>query len=83
MESSAKKVSGDVEPFTGKGLCRVVVRDGETEYLVMPRGAGVDLADEVGAHVEMDGLVREDADGVRWIQVRSFRILDEFEDEQW
>ncbi len=83
MESSVKKVRGDVEPFPKKGLCRVIVRDGENEYLVMPRGAGVDLADEVGAHVEMDGLVHEDAEGVLWVQVRSFRILDEFEDNQW
>ena len=49
----------------------------------MPRGAGVDLADEVGAQVEVDGLVQEDAEGERLVQVRSFRILDEFEEGGW
>lgn len=80
MQAHAMKIRGDVAPFAGKGDSRVVLRDGDVEYRVMPRGAGVDLADEVGAQVEVDGLVREDDEGEHVIQVRSFRVLDEFED---
>lgn len=83
MQARAMKIRGDVALFAGRGDSRVVVRAGDVEYRVMPRGAGVDLADEVGAQVEADGLVQEDAEGEFVIQVRSFRILGEFEDGGW
>lgn len=83
MQAKAMKIRGDVVPFAGKGDSRVVLREGDVEYRVMPRGAGVDLADEVGAQVEVDGLVREDEEGEPVIQVRSFRVLDEFEEGDW
>ena len=83
MQARAMKIRGDVAPFAGRGDSRVVVREGDVEYRVMPRGAGVELADDVGAQVEVDGLVQEDAEGERLVQVRSFRILDEFEEGGW
>lgn len=83
MQAKAMKIRGDVAPFAGKGDSRVVLREGDVEYRVMPRGAGVDLADEVGAQVEVDGLVGEDEEGEPVIQVRSFHVLDEFEEDDW
>ena len=73
MQARAMKIRGDVAPFAGRGDSRVVVREGDVEY----------LAAEVGAQVEVDGLVQEDAEGERLVQVRSFRILDEFEEGGW
>lgn len=82
MEASMRKVRGDVAPFSGKGECRVVLREGDVEYRILPRGAGVDLADEVGSQVEVDGFVREEGEDVVSIQVRSYRVLDDFDDDE-
>lgn len=58
---------------------RVAVVQDDVEYRVMPRGAGVDLADEVSVPVEVTGLV-EEADGVFYLTVRGYKIL---EDDSW
>lgn len=81
MSSNIKKLRGEIAPYTGEGDSRVVLRDGNIDYRVLPRGAGIDLDDEVGAQVEVDALLREEAEGEFSIQVRTFRILDE--DEIW
>ncbi|MGE9984764.1 hypothetical protein [Desulfovibrio sp. SGI.169] len=58
---------------------RVAVVQDDVEYRVMPRGAGVDLADEVSVAVEVTGLV-EEVDGVFYLTARGYKIL---EDDSW
>lgn len=55
-------------------------QDGE-EYRVLPRGAGVDLADEVNAMVQVTGLI-EEKDDLKYISVRGYKILED-EDDSW
>ncbi len=58
---------------------RVAVVQDDVEYRVLPRGAGVDLADEVSAPVEVTGLV-EEAEDVCYLTVRGYQVL---EDDSW
>lgn len=58
---------------------RVAVVQDDVEYRVMPRGAGVDLDDEVSVPVEATGLL-EEADGVFYLTVRGYKVL---EDDSW
>lgn len=55
-----------------------IVQDG-IEYRVLPRGAGVDLDDEVNVSVEATGQV-EEVDGVYYLTVRGYKVL---EDDAW
>ena len=55
-----------------------IVQDG-VEYRILPRGAGVDLDDEVNVAVEATGLV-EDVDGILYLAVRGYKAL---EDAAW
>ena len=58
---------------------RVAVVQDDVEYRIVPRGAGVDLDDEVSLSVEVSGLV-EEADGVVYLTVRGYKVL---EDDSW
>lgn len=58
---------------------RVAVVQDDVEYRIVPRGAGVDLDDEVSVPVEVSGLVDE-ADGVVYLTVRGYKVL---EDDSW
>ena len=58
---------------------RVAVVQDDVEYRIVPRGAGVDLDDEVSLPVEVSGLVDE-ADGVVYLIVRGYKVL---EDDSW
>jgi len=58
---------------------RVAVVQDDVEYHVLPRGAGVDLADEVSVPVEATGLL-EEVDGVFYLAVRGYKVL---EDDSW
>ncbi len=60
-------------------LARVAVVQDDVEYRIVPRGAGVDLDDEVSLPVEVSGLVDE-ADGVVYLTVRGYKVL---EDDSW
>lgn len=55
-----------------------IVQD-DVEYRILPRGAGVDLDDEVNVPVEATGLV-EEVDGVFYLAVRGYKVL---EDDAW
>ena len=55
-----------------------IVQDG-IEYRVMPRGAGIDLDDEVNVSVEATGQLEEE-DGVFYLTVRGYKVL---EDDAW
>ncbi|MBQ4566809.1 MAG: hypothetical protein IJA79_01620 [Desulfovibrio sp.] len=58
---------------------RVAVVQDDVEYRILPRGAGVDLADEVSVPVEATGLVQEE-DGIFYLAVRGYKVL---EDDSW
>ena len=58
---------------------RVAVVQDDVEYRIVPRGAGVDLDDEVSLPVEVSGHV-EEADGVVYLTVRGYKVL---EDDSW
>lgn len=76
-------VRGDVYPLVGRGEGRVVVVDGDVEYRVVAKGAGVDLADHLGEQVEAMGTVSQDDEGIMRILIRSYRLIDGFDDEPW
>ncbi len=59
----------------------VALAHGDTEYFIEPRGAGIDLADQMNVRVEARGAVRE-KDGVFLLHIRSYRLLDDF-DSEW
>lgn len=50
-----------------------------TEYRILPRGAGMDLIDEVNAMVQVTGLV-EEIDDLKYLTVRGYKVL---EDDAW
>ena len=58
---------------------RVAVVQDDVEYRIMPRGAGVDLDDEVSVPVEVSGIM-EESDGVVYLTVRGYKVL---EDDSW
>ena len=58
---------------------RVAVVQDDVEYRIVPRGAGVDLDEEVSVPVEVSGIMDE-ADGVVYLIVRGYKVL---EDDSW
>lgn len=60
---------------------RVAIMQDETEYRVIPRGAGVDLDDHLSALVEVTGSVTQTDDGVNHLVVRGYRVLED--DDAW
>ena len=58
---------------------RVAVVQDDVEYRIVPRGAGVDLDDEGSVPVEVSGIMDE-ADGVVYLTVRGYKVL---EDDSW
>lgn len=82
MNTTPAKISGYVVALprnTDPHQAIVAIIQDDIEYRILPRGAGVDLADEVNALVEATGLVSEE-DGVTYLAVRGYRLL---EDENW
>ena len=79
-----KTIQGYVAPLPkgGDGRWQVAVVDGDVEYHVAPRGAGVDLAEHLSELVEVQGMVTEEPDCPLRIQVRSYRLIDQ-DDEAW
>ena len=58
---------------------RVAVVQDDVEYRIVPRGAGVDMDDEVSLPVEVSGVL-EEVDGVNYLVVRGYTVL---EDDSW
>lgn len=82
MSTSPATISGYVvalpRNIDSHQACVAIVQDG-VEYRIMPRGAGVDLDDEVNVPVEATGLIKEE-DGVFYLTVRGYKVL---EDDSW
>lgn len=82
MSTSPIVVSGYVVNLPrnsdGRQASVAIVQDG-VEYRVLPRGAGVDLVDEVNVPVEATGLLEQDGD-TAYLSVRGYKVL---EDDMW
>lgn len=82
MNTSPATISGYVVALPRNSDPRqsivAIVQDG-VEYHVLPRGAGVDLDDEVNTMVEAVGLL-EEQDDIKYISVRGYKVL---EDDSW
>ena len=81
MSSASVTLRGTVSPLEF-GPCREALLDKEEqEWPIFPRGAGADLAEMVGSPVELLCNVMED--GQRQIYVRSYKFLDEADNDPW
>jgi hypothetical protein len=81
-----KTIQGYVTPLPKgeKGCCQVaVVAEGDVEYCVEPRGVGVDLAEHLSEMVEVIGVVIEEPDMPLRIQVRSYTLMEQPDDDAW
>ncbi len=56
--------------------CRIAIQENDTHYRVLPKGAGVNLAEEVNALVQVSGAV-ESRDEITYITVRGFKLLED------
>ncbi len=86
-------VSGWVTPASGSEGARVAVApDSGQDYLVLHRGAGVDLLGHISARVEVIGVVvsapqppeqnPEEAAVPPYLMVRRYRVLDDDWEEE-
>lgn len=57
----------------------VAIIQDDIEYKIVPRGAGIDLVDEVNVQVEATGQVERLDDNV-YLTVRGYKVL---EDDEW
>lgn len=60
--------------------CRIAIQENDKQYRVLPKGAGVDLAEEVNALVQASGAVEGD-DEISYITVRGYSLLED--DADW
>lgn len=58
----------------------VAIIQDNVEYRVLPRGAGIDLDDEVNVLVEATGTAEDGEDGIVYFTVRGYKTL---EDDAW
>ncbi len=78
--SNVVTVQGQVDALPNKtSLGHVCVLVDTEEFIVTPKGAGVDLQHHVGAHVEVTGVLTQN-DEKTYIFVRTYTILD---DDSW
>lgn len=79
MNPSPATISGYVVALplnTDPRQAVVAIENQGTEYRILPRGAGIDLGDEVNAMVEAKGLL-EESDGTKYLAVRGYKIMEE------
>lgn len=74
------KLRGVIAPLSSERVCRVALMDGDMEYPILPRGAGIDLADMVSSQLEVACVIQEEGD-IKRLLVRSYTVLDEGQDE--
>lgn len=74
-------VRGDVFPLAGNKDCRAIVVDGDVEYRIQPRGAGADIVEHFSEQVEVEGTLSVDEDGVNWMQVRRYCLVDALDED--
>ncbi len=78
--SSIITMKGYVAALPSKGKAgHVMLVSDEKEYVVTPRGAGVDLDEHVGATVQVSGVLSQEGE-TKSIFVRTYTVLD---DDLW
>lgn len=86
MSTAPTTLRGYVAPLPTGQICRVALictdNGDETEYPVLPRGAGIDLADMVSAQLEVVCAIQEENEGKRLL-VRSYQVLDSLDEDVW
>lgn len=65
---------------TEKGARAALQTDDGTEYFILPKGMGIDIAEHVNARAELSGLI-EESGGLKFVMVRNYSIQDGFEDD--
>ncbi len=62
---------------------RIAIRQGDEEFRVLPKAAGIDLENEINVSVEAKGEVLKEED-VTYFTVRSYSVLEDdgWDDEQ-
>ena len=78
-----RTITGYIVPILDSGAAHpatVALSQGDAEYYIEPRGAGIDLADQMNVLVEATGAVRE-KDGLFFLHIRNYRLLDDFDNE--
>lgn len=83
MTSTPITVKGYINPLprtADENLARVIISTSETDYYVVPRGAGIDLDDHLSASVEAIGTVTE-KDELLYLHVRKYTLTDVFEND--
>ena len=83
MNTSAPSTTlrGYVAPFTAENHYKVALVNEDEVYPILPKGAGVDLADMVSIQMEVKCTKHEDGDR-QVLHVRSYSVLEE-EDDKW
>ena len=81
MSSASVTLRGTVSPLEGGPRRVALLDDKEQEWPIFPRGAGADLAEMVGSPVELLCNVMEE--GHNQIYVRSYKFLDEADNDPW
>lgn len=79
-EQKLRAVVGWVTPVSGREGIRVsVAPDAGQEFLILHKGAGVDLLGHISAKVEVSGLETPapNAETPPTLMVRSYRVLDD------
>ncbi len=82
MNTTSATIKGYVKALPANVDARqaiVAIEQDDVEYRILPRGAGMDLIDEVNAMVEATGLV-EEIDDLKYLTVRGYKVL---EDDAW
>ncbi len=78
--SNVISVQGMVEALPNKSpLGHVYISVNQEDFIITPKGAGVDLQHHVGAFVEISGVLSQDSDQ-KYIFVRTYKVLD---DDAW
>jgi hypothetical protein len=66
----------------GRDDAKIAIQDeGGEEFLIIPKGLGIDLVDYINAKAEITGIIQEQNEH-KFIQVRKYTLQDEYED-QW
>ena len=82
MNNNLVSVQGYVSAIpVDERQCRVAVTQDGREYRILPRAAGVDLADKINVMVEASGQL-EEQDDTAWLTVRHYKAYEEEWDDQ-
>jgi hypothetical protein len=80
-----KSISGYIAalPDTGRENSKIALIDADTEYHIIPKGAGVELSIHLSKQVEIQGDVTEREDAAPLLFVRAYQLLDPSDDDSW